>query len=132
MPYALTFITKPTYLHAVVTGENGRETVLRYLDEVRRECVARGCRRVLIEERLVGPRIDLLDVIQVASEGSRRALGTLQAIAFVDVNAEGDGMKLAETVAASRWLPVRVFPAVDAAARWLEGAESPGGAPGAR
>jgi hypothetical protein len=56
MTYKLTIDQKPTYLHAIVTGCNGRENVARYLEEIRHECIARRCFRVLIEERLEGPR----------------------------------------------------------------------------
>jgi hypothetical protein len=50
MSYELRFEQKPTYLHAVVTGTNSKETVAAYLDDIQRECVARNC-CVLIEER---------------------------------------------------------------------------------
>jgi hypothetical protein len=56
MTYKLTIDQKPTHLHAIVTGCNGRENVARYLEEIRHECIARRCFRVLIEERLEGPR----------------------------------------------------------------------------
>jgi hypothetical protein len=47
--------------------------------------------------------------------------GCFEAIAYVDVNAEGDLMKFAETVAVNRSLPVRVFSTVGEAERWLLG-----------
>jgi hypothetical protein len=74
---------------------------------------------VLIEERLEGPRLGTLDVFEIVSQGSSRALGILQAIAYVDVNAEGDLMQFAETVAVNRALPVTVFSTVADAERWL-------------
>jgi len=49
MTYTLTIHEKPTYLHAIVTGLNSRETVQRYLQEIRSECLARGCFRLLLE-----------------------------------------------------------------------------------
>ena len=88
--YKLTIIQKPTYLHAIVTGLNSRENVARYLEEVMRECTARGCFRVMIEERLEGPRLSTMDVFRVAAEGSSHARGNFEAIAYVDVNAQGD------------------------------------------
>ena len=57
MSYQLAFGEKPTYLHVVVTGENSRDTVERYTQELVRACAARSCTRVLIEERLVGARL---------------------------------------------------------------------------
>jgi hypothetical protein len=119
MSYKLSITRKSRYLHAVVTGLNSKENVARYLDEVRRECAIRGCYRVLIEERLEGPRLNTTEVFQIAAEGSSRAQGLVEAIAYVDVNAEGDLMKFAETVAINRLLPVRVFSAVSDAEEWL-------------
>jgi hypothetical protein len=119
--YELTITQKPGYLHAVVTGENSRENVARYLEEILRECAARNCRRLLIEERLAGPRLGTMSVFEIAAEGSNHAQGHFNAIAYVDVNAEGDRMEFAETVAVNRGLPVRVFSSVSDAEDWLRG-----------
>jgi len=119
MTYQLTIHQKPTYLHAVVTGRNSRENVERYLAEILRECTARNCFRVLIEERLEGPRLQTGEVFEIATEGSRKAGGKLRAIAYVDVNADGALMHFAETVAVNRNLPVTVFLNVADAERWL-------------
>ena len=40
-------------------------------------------------------------------------------MAYVDVNAEGDLMKVAETVASNRGLPMTVFATVPEAENWL-------------
>ena len=119
MTYKLTIHQKPTYLHAIVTGQNNRENVQRYLEEIRAECIARRCFRVLVEERLEGPRLGAMDVFRIASEGSRKARGRFKAFAYVDVNADSDLMLSAETVAVNRGLPVAVFPTVPDAERWL-------------
>ncbi|HUJ45425.1 MAG TPA: hypothetical protein VLW52_17655 [Opitutaceae bacterium] len=121
MPYKLTISPKPTYLHAIVTGLNNPETVKRYLEGIRRACTARRCFRVLVEERLEGPRLGTMDVFQIAAEESSRAQGFFEAVAYVDVNAEGDLMKFAETVAVNRGIPVTVFPSVREAEEWLLG-----------
>jgi hypothetical protein len=119
MAYKLTIDEKPTYLHAIVTGLNSKETVVRYLEEILGECRARNCVRVLIEERLEGPRLGTLDVFEIASEGSKRAFGMLTAIAYVDIYAEGDLMHFAETVAVNRKLHMAVFSTVGDAEKWL-------------
>jgi hypothetical protein len=119
MTYTLTIHEKPTYLHAIVTGLNSRETVQRYLQEIRSECLARGCFRLLLEERLEGPRLGLLDVFKIASEGSPEVSGMFKAFAYVDVNAQGDLMQFAETVAVNRRLPLAVFSNVADAEQWL-------------
>jgi len=119
MTYQLKFEQKPSYLHAIVTGQNSVENVRAYLGELRGECIARGCFRVLIEERLEGPRLKTLDVFEVIFKGSKQALGLYTAIAYVDLNAEGDLMKFAQTAAVNRGLPVSMFSTVAEAEQWL-------------
>ena len=120
MPYKLTIDQKPTYLHVIVTGRNSRENVMRYLEETLRECTARSCFRVLIEERLDGPRLGTMDVFEIASVESGKASEIIKAIAYVDVNAEGNLMQFAETVAVNRGLPIVVFSTVADAEKWLQ------------
>ncbi|MDD5296202.1 MAG: hypothetical protein PHU46_04755 [Rhodocyclaceae bacterium] len=124
MSYQLTVIQKPGYLHAIVTGSNSKENVIGYLQDLMRECELRSSDRVLIEERLAGPRVGTLDAFSIASENSAQAHGRFEAIAYVDRNAEGDLMKFAETVAVNRGLPLRLFSSVAEAEKWL--AEKPG------
>ena len=119
MAYELHVQPKGEYLHATVSGDNTRDNVARYLDELRRECIARRCARLLIEERLAGARLPLVDVFQIVVEESERAAGLFQAIAYVDVNAGGDLMKFAESLAVERGIPVRLFATVAEAERWL-------------
>ena len=120
MAFAVTFTQKPTYLHAVVTGRNSAKNVRSYLKQIQRECSTRKCFRVLIEERLEGPRLGIVDVYRIVSEETVRALGQIDVIAYVDVNAEGDLMKFAEDVAVNRFLRVAVFSSVPDAELWLQ------------
>lgn len=121
MSYHMSVEAKPGYLHFIVTGDNNRENVVRYMEEVVRECTVRQCFRALIEERLQGARLGTLDVFEMVSAGSTRFLRTLQAMAYVDVNARSqEMMQFAENVAVNRAFPVRVFPTVTAAERWLQ------------
>jgi hypothetical protein len=120
MSFDLTFEQKRGYLHAVVTGTNSVDAVMGYLAVIQRECVERRCFRVLIEERLAGPRLGALDVIRIAEEGSRNARNTMAAIAYVDVYADGPLMKLAEDVAVNRGVRVEVFRSVADAEAWLD------------
>jgi hypothetical protein len=117
--YELKIEQKPEYLHCVVTGRNSQETVTRYMQQVMQECAARRCFRVLIEERLEGPRLGTMEVFTMVSAGSKRYQGMLEALAFVDLNAEGGVMRFAEDVAVNRGIPVRVFRTVDGAEKWL-------------
>lgn len=117
--YTLTMAQKPAYLHATITGPNTLENVAGYLEEVWRACEERGCRRVLIEERLEGPRLPAADVFQIASGASSGVKRHFEAIAYVDVNAQRGLMTFAESVAVNRGVPVRVFASVDEAEAWL-------------
>jgi hypothetical protein len=102
--YNLTIDKKPAYPHAIVTGRNSKGNVAQYLEQALAECKARNCFQLLIEERLEGPRLGILEVYEIVSEGSRRAFGMLSAIAYVDIHAEGDLMQFAETVEGNRAL----------------------------
>lgn len=119
MDYQLTIESKPSYLHFIVTGRNSKETVILYLQEILRECIARNCFRILIEERLEGPRLGTMDVFKIVSEESKAIVGIFKAIAYVDVNAESNLMHFAETLAVNRFLPVTVFATVADAEQWL-------------
>lgn len=119
MSFEMTLAEKPGYLHAIVTGKNTLENVAAYMTQLRETCVARGIDRVLIEERLTGRRLETWDVYQAASQGSARASGRFNAIAYVDVHASGELMKFAETVAVNRGMPIRVFASVEEAEAWI-------------
>jgi hypothetical protein len=119
MSYKLTITQKPTYLHIIITGQLSEENVLRYFEEIHRECTARKCFKILIEENLDGPRLDVLKVLELISEESGKIIGLFRAIAYVDVNAVGDSMTFIENAAVNRRLPVKVFPTVVDAEKWL-------------
>ena len=119
MELTLAYAHKATYVHAVVSGDNSTENVKSYLRQIRQECSRLKCSRVLIEERLVGPRLGITDVFRIVSEQSSLAVRQFEAIAYVDVNAEGDLMKFAEDVAVNRHLRVAVFSTVPDAEKWL-------------
>ena len=119
MSYQLEIVEKPNYVHAVVTGKNTMENVVGYLKDLLRECEARRCYDVLIEERLEGRRLETWDVYQIASDSSTFACGLLRTVAYVDVNAAGELMKFAETVANNRGVPMMLFPTVAEAEAWL-------------
>jgi hypothetical protein len=119
MSYQLQIVEKPNYLHAIVTGKNTVENVTGYLKDLLRECEARGCYNVLIEERLEGRRLETWDVYQIASDSSTFARGVFRIVAYVDVNASGELMKFAETVANNRGVPMMLFRTVAEAEAWL-------------
>ena len=119
--YEVSFAAKAGYVHATATGKNTLENMKAYLEDLVRECAARGDRRVLIEERLVGPRLGMVDIFDLASAVSERARGLFEAIAYVDINAVNDlNTKFGENVAVNRGLRVRTFRTVEDAAEWLK------------
>jgi hypothetical protein len=122
----MTVTEKRGYLHAVVTGPNTLENVVLYLKELSRECAARGFTRILIEENLTDRRLETWDVYQIASEGSLQGSGKFEAVAYVDVNAHGELMRFAQTVASNRGVPINVFATVQDAEAWLQEEKAPG------
>ncbi len=120
MGYQVAVAEKPGYLHVTVTGVNTLENVMLYMQDIQRECQQRGIKRVLIEEDLKGRRLETWDIYQIASSGSVSAPGTFDTVAYVDVNAHGELMKFAETVANNRGMPMSVFKTVAEAEAWLK------------
>ncbi len=108
----------PDYIAATITGTNSRTAVAQYLQEVLAESVRQDCFRVLIDERLEGPRLDVMEVFAVVSEGSMKALGRFEAMAYVDEQM-GDMASFAETVAINRGMPIAVFDNLEDARAWL-------------
>ena len=49
MPYQLTIVEHPAYLHAIATGSHSAQNVLRFLAEAYEACVKRGHTSVLLE-----------------------------------------------------------------------------------
>lgn len=119
MSYQLKLVQKPAYLHAIVTGQNSRENVEKYLRELRDERIARGCSKVLVEERLAGPRVSIADAFQIAAGCAELAYGANTEFAYVDVYAVNDSMKFAESVAVNRGVSVAIFSNVHDAEKWL-------------
>ena len=117
--YTLAVEERPGYLHVIVTGQNSKEAVFSYLEELVSLCETRNCYRVLVEERLVGPRLSLADVLEVVNGAQPGAAGRYPTIAYVDVYAEGPMMEYAEAAGAMRGIDVRLFKSVDEAKRWL-------------
>ena len=120
MTYEIDFEERGAYICATITGTNSPEAVSGYLAAILEECKRRDIYRVLINERLEGPRLGIDEVFTVASEGAMKALGVFHAIAFVDEQM-GQMAEFAETVAANRGMPVRAFPTLAHAEEWLEG-----------
>ena len=75
---------------------------------------------------LEGPRLDVMEVFSLVSEGSMKALGKFDAIAYVDEQM-GSMAEFAETVAVNRGMPIAVFDTVEEAKEWLSQHQSASG-----
>ena len=124
MTYQIKIEKRPNFLHATVTGTNSKQAVIDYWNEIKIACDAHDCFRVLADEKLDGPRFDVMEVFSLISEGSMKMLGQYEAIAYID-RSMGEMANFAETVAVNRGIPIRVFNNVDDAEEWLAG-QSPG------
>lgn len=123
MPHSLTVEPKGSYLHCVVRGDNGRETVLAYFAEIREQCRIRDRYRVLVEERLTGPRFSLEELFQVAAEAQVQAGATFEILAYVDINAECDTVAQVAKMIVTPGSTVGVFNTVAEAESWLRSKE---------
>jgi hypothetical protein len=117
--YRLSYRSLPTHLHVVVTGENTVQDVVQYIDEMQREAVARGAKRILIEDRLIGPPLSVFAVFDIVSAASVRIAGLFEAIAFVELHGSGDMAQFIENVAVNRSIPLAVFRTVEDAEQWI-------------
>ena len=118
-PYQLDIDQQSSFLHAIVTGPNTAETVAGYMGDIQDACNERNCHRVLIEEKLVGPRFDEMEIFSLISDGAAEALGVFEAIAYIDEQQDFKVIKFAETVAVNRGIPIAVFSSVADAENWL-------------
>jgi len=118
--YDLHFESRPGFMHITVAGVRSPETFAQYTAEIIGGCELKGCDRILIEDRLVGPRMSPLDYYSVLPTVSQRARSVIRAIALVDEQI-GDVGYFAETVAVNRGLNIGVFTTLKDAENWLLG-----------
>ena len=118
MSYDVHFEMKSGYVFVRVSGENSAENVHAYMQDVLEHCGECDCFRVLIHECLDGPRLEAMQIFDLASEGSMRVLGRFDAVAYVDEQM-GEMADFAETVAVNRGMPLRMFSNLREATRWI-------------
>jgi len=123
MSFTLTVESKGSYLHCLVQAENGRDTVLAYFQEVRETCRTRDCYRVLVEERLEGPRLPPAELLRLMGEVAAWAGATFEALAYVDVNASSDTIARFAGQVVQPGAVVGVFGTVAEAERWFRAKE---------
>ena len=118
MNYKLTIDRRAGYLHAVVTGQNSKETVTAYLAHLLRECERRDCFKVLLEEYLDEPHTPGMGAIDFAGENDPLFAIDPRAISFPQ-HEGGEEAQFATTVAANRDLTIACFANVADAKKWL-------------
>jgi len=119
MSYKVTYDRRLTYIHALVTGTNTAATISQYVSDLRDECDKQDCYRVLVEEKLDGPRLTEMEIFALISDVSPDALGFFKAFAYVDEKQAFDISRFTETVAVNRGIPIAVFSSVADAKNWL-------------
>lgn len=124
--YTLTVEPKGSYLHAVARGPNTRDTVLGYFRELRDACRTRDCYRVLIEERLDGPRFPPDALQALMAEVVAWAGATFEVVAYVDVHAEDDTIRRLAGQVVEPGMTIGIFATVAEAERWIRAWGGPG------
>lgn len=119
--YRIVTEVRTGYLFAHVTGPNTVSTIVRYGADIRQACVRHGTSRVLLVVDLHGPRLSMLEVYKAVAEGADDAAGMDLRSAYVDLNPDSStaNQQIAESVAATRGIPVRTFRDIAAAEAWL-------------
>jgi hypothetical protein len=119
MTHDIKFEPRGMYLLATITGENNPETIASYMRKIVDHCDAIDCHRVLIHEKLSGPRLSTMEIFDLVSTGSEEILGSFDAIAFVDEEM-GAMSDFAETVGVNRGMPIAMFTRLDKAESWIK------------
>ena len=119
MTYKITVTQKPTYTHFIIEGENTTENTLQYLRDIYKDCTANNYKRILIEERLEGKLLGTMDIYDIISTVSHDFLGFFKTIAYVDIHLENKTINFIENLGVNRSLPLRAFPTVASAEKWL-------------
>ncbi|MCS6874069.1 MAG: hypothetical protein N2Z23_00760 [Pyrinomonadaceae bacterium] len=118
-PYEITYEYMPEYLFVIVSGDTDNfEISLQYWKEIAEECVKRGYRKVLVEERITG----------LSSEEDSYEVGKALAeffpenvlVAFVDSQLEHRSInEVCEIVVRNRGFKGRIFGTLEEAHEWL-------------
>jgi hypothetical protein len=119
--YHLSFGVKNECLQVQVTGVNTPQNVLSYLIEIQELCQRHSCSKVLIEENLEGPSINMFEIFEIIGQASQNIPGSIQKIAYVDINTKHNkkSMHFAETVAVNRGVNIKLFDTTREALSWL-------------
>jgi hypothetical protein len=119
--YSISIEQRQRYLYVTVTGASSAETIARYMADVRAACVRTRMSKVLVVGNLHGPSVSMLDLYKVVTSASDDTAGVGLRAAYVELNPQrsDDNMRMAESVARTRGIPVRAFRDVESAEVWL-------------
>jgi len=120
---------RPTsdYVHATVMGPRTRDFVLQFCREIPERCAQLGCRRLLIEMRLIGEPLNastIFDLIRHFIAEIKRQREPISIVAFV--GSYQDIPRLAEIASANRAVQIGGFTEISAAQSWLLGTPASG------
>ncbi len=121
MAYSLQSEDKGDHVHFTVTGTNSFENAMAFLTECASHSIRTGRRRLLIEDRLVGPSLELEQVEALITLLGMVARSAVDAIAYVVPDPRRDRaiLRFAENLAALRRINVRAFRDPKEAAWWI-------------
>jgi len=126
MTYTIDISFNQHFIHAIVKGTNTAKNLQQYFSDIQRAVEFHHCKRVLIEESLVGRGLDIFDVFEIIREQARYARDHQLNIAYIDLNRDHHSNTVAfgENLANILGVNVKVFSAIEQAKAWLMRNES--------
>lgn len=117
--YTIVYESYPTYLYALVHGEEyGYEVLSEFLKEIADECRARGFKQILIEEN-ISAGATKEDAYRVGSEMPELGYAGIR-VAYVDRFLDQEEVnEFGRDVAVHNGIEVRLFDDQETADRWL-------------
>ncbi len=120
--YHISIEQKEHFLFCRVTGNNTVENVIHYLNDIHDAMERHHSKKVLIEENLTGPSLNLLKMYQIIHAARKTVLALPHKIAYVDINPDHNlaSLRFAETVAFNRLIKMKLFTSVEQGEQWLQ------------
>lgn len=109
------------YIHARAEGTNSVESVNGYLTDIRKAVEEHQCKKILIEDNLVGSGLDPVDVFEIVRIHGRYARDNKLRIAYIDLNKNHHRTTVAfgENLANIIGVKVKVFSETTEAKEWV-------------
>jgi hypothetical protein len=109
--YHISIERKKEFFFCRITGENSVDNVINYLRDIHDAMEKQRGKKVLIEENLSEPSLNLINMYQIIHTAKRTVLALPYRIAYVDINHQHNhtSLRFAETVALNRWIKMKLF-----------------------